>query len=255
YRSLQEKEEKTKAKENLLDMMGISGADRKKKICYVSFGAGSGAEQVYGSILEAAGRLDDYIFVISNAGVDRLLDEQGYSVSSTKRNNVKSVEAANGTKVYLTSQEQIDHMKTVALADIMIQGNGSATTYESIAAQTPMVCIPLNRPGYEQLIKGVGVELSGSGKVLFLDEVQDQLKSFRDLTHQDGNLPAKKYTTDSLVDAIGAVQKDYGNYKDALCGMQTYFADPYVTAQVLKDMSLGHEVQRIIRNNGLKSFR
>jgi len=154
---------------------------------------------------------------------------------------------------------QKEHLEKVACADVLLQGTGSGGTYESIRAARPIIALPLNRPGYEQVIKSMGIEILGGGKALYLKSVQDQVKSLVQMTTQYGHHLegiGKLCTTESMCNAVEYALSNKERCIQNLTDLDTKmscFADPLKTAESLKMMAAGAEVAEIIRRCELKS--
>jgi hypothetical protein len=249
---------RAKAKKDTLSKVSES---EDKNFVYCTFGGGAGAEELLEMLVEVAGKRKDCVFGLTDGKGDfeKELAKKGYEIEvHDEFKRVKSKDGS-GYLVLMKGVGQKEHLEKVACADALLQGTGSGSTYESIRAARPMIALPLNRPGYEQVIKGLGVEMFGGGKVLYLKSVQDQVKSLVQMAAQYGhNLEGigEACTTNSLSEAVEYAlsnkQKCIKNLTDLNTKM-CCFADPLKTADSLKMMAAGAEVSTIIRRCGLKS--
>ena len=242
---------------DLYDKLGEN--NKKKSLAYSSFGAGEGASEVIDALCDVANNFADKVFVAGNPR-DKLAifaKQKGCNVVD-RGAGVKKIQLDKGV-VYLTDFGTIaSHLELVAAADVLIQGNGSGTTYEGMAAQNPKINIPLDRPGYEQLIKALGVVLLGCGELLLLPKAEEQLKNLANLTATYGhtlNAAGKGLNADNLGGYLSNMLSNPNSYRNNLKAVQDFFADPVTTSNVIKDMAYGNcTAAQIIHRNKLKNY-
>ncbi len=248
-------------------------ASDKQRICYSTFGAGEGAEQVIDTLLDSIDSRSDCLFITNDprGGLlaklkstkvgnpdGNLSDAFKYNIESVNGKGITKVKTKKGNDLFLITDNTLSgHLDYLASSDLVIQGAGSGTTYEGIASGVPLISLPLNRPGYEQIIKGMGIEIFNCGKVLYIDEVQDQVNSFYNLTESYGHSVrgiGKSCTANNLLNCIEDMFSKKDDFKASSSSMEDFFAIPYKTMRTLDDMASQYDVPTIIRNNDLKHF-
>ncbi|MBN2367660.1 hypothetical protein JXC34_01480, partial [Candidatus Woesearchaeota archaeon] len=145
-----------------------------------------------------------------------------------------------------------ESLELLAISDVLIQGCGSSTVYESFAGMAPSVALPLHRPGHEQLIKAVGLKQCGAGEVLLTEAM-----------HSDGNvigelkrvgLSLEQLTTGSLEQNLRKIVENRDRYLSALQGLQSHFGSKEQIGKSVLLMSQGASAQEIIKEAGLEGL-
>jgi len=232
-----------------------------RRLVYCNFGAGEGADEVIGALVEAAADFaGECIFVIDNfMGTPERYAKTRYDVVPN-REKLSKISVGSGHFVYLTDAgfPFEKHLMAIAAADVLIQGNGSGTTYEGIAARTPIITVPLDRPAWEQLIKGLGVEKLGVGEMLLVESAMDKVDGLTELIRAGGHdlsVEKRALNAANLGAALARILDNPGQYRDAAGNVQDdFFCDPSTTARVLDDMADGYPAEEIIARQGLKTF-
>jgi hypothetical protein len=203
---------------------------------YCTFGAGSGADEVLDVIYKVAQERKNVLFGISDPkdSMKSIYVKKGFDIKNTDKGFI----VGELDNLYLMkSQSRDEHLTKVGCADLTIQGNGSGTTYESIYARTPMLNIPLKRPGFEQLIKGMGVTKTGGGKLLLLDELYNYPEAVELVKKNE--LGVNYLNKENTIDAIDEILNDKSFYAKNLFELRNAFKDEKTIGQTLEMMAQG----------------
>jgi len=232
-----------------------------RKLIYCTFGAGNGAEDAIGTLAEVASQFPkDYVFVIANPANKNSYEaeQRGYDVQPTSTNNreAKKIELGRGKALYFIKHKtQAQHLELLAAADVLVQGNGSSTVYESIASGTPTVNIPLYRPAYEQILGGIGLAMYGAGELLLLPDVAPGFERLKpNLTKEARRVKTLPFNPASLIEALQTILANYAAYEEGARSLQGYFGDSQTIANTVKDMAAGLDPFKIISRRRLKTY-
>ncbi|MBR9704237.1 hypothetical protein GOV12_02405 [Candidatus Pacearchaeota archaeon] len=222
-----------------------------KNLVYCSFGGGEGADTVYPIIVRSSKDHNDVLFTLGDGpNIREILRNAGFSIEEIEKNGKVIGAKVNGQdNFYLVRSIKGGHLGAVATADINIQGCGSGTTYEGIWAGNPIIALPLNRPGNEQIIKAIGVEKSGGGRALYLDDLLNTNGTkvfFQEVGYN--NSKTKVLNSNNLNNAISAVLKDSNKIRDSLQGMRKYFGRGNLIAAQVGAMAESLTVEDIQKN-------
>lgn len=175
------------------------------------FGGARGANDVFRVLKDVAERNKDILFGLSVS--KEKIKQAGLNVEGDK---IEGLDNLRFTKV------DGGHLRSIGIANVNLQGCGSGGTYEGIWAENPILCIPLKRPGEEQVIKALGVERCGGGKALFLEGLlTDPIET--SFFSRIGYTSPQKFSTPNVENVLKDMIDNPEPYKNALIDMKNRF--------------------------------
>ncbi|MBU0627776.1 MAG: hypothetical protein KKC75_01180 [Nanoarchaeota archaeon] len=253
--------DKRRVKNTLYGALEVDKANRK--LIYCSFGAGEAADSILRAIFTAA-QNQDYVFVIADPrGLLAKKAQEMYDVKlafTCSRGTrlptaARKISLGNGRYVYIVNPGTSElHLKYLAASDVLLQSNGSNTTYEAIAAGKPTINVHLPKPGFEQGFKALAMSANGLGEVLMLPGEADMADRFRELVGPQPEFRYEQLSAQHLEAAIGRILDTPNFYGDNLAAAQRFITSPQTASQILANMMLRKNPQEIVDTLGLPRY-
>ena len=220
-------------------------ANKFDSYVYCTFGGANGIESVLNPIYEHARHDKNTLYGITDPNKKfKEIAEKLYGIKDLGNSNY-SINRADNIIIYcepISGKQRDDHFKRLVAADAVIQGAGSGTIYESAYAKTPAVIVPLERPGFEQLIKAMGMYKFGCGDILLPNDmynaaVFEQMKN--------SGIDMKEFTGNNLGNSIENMLNNRVLYRNNHGALSNYFKDEDKIARSIALMMCGFSPEDI----------
>jgi hypothetical protein len=233
--------DKEKIRRNIFDEFK-SGC---KNYVYSSFGAADGADEIYDSLISAAEKRKDTLFVIANMKKIKDIIAKKWELSAVGEKGGRETKwmIKGLDNFYIVENEDTsEHITRFAAADICVLGCGSSTIYEGVYTGNPLICLPLQRPGYEQIIKATGIVNCRAGEAFFNAPLMNDYKTQEYLKRIE--FSPESLTPERLAGKIDDIAKKISYYADGNSKLRRYFKTEEEVAKQMLDIANSNKFNR-----------